>query len=162
MVDLNYPSNLHDCHNDVLLAAEKSAIDAEMLSQYQLELGNKTSHIPKLLVTFQSKKNYACYYTILKFFCEQGLQVTKLHETLSFNQSDVMKCYIQQNTKLRQQPGVSTFETNLFKLLNNSCFEVTMESWRSRYKMYLLKTTRKQNSTATSTSLRNSPFFEKI
>ena len=130
-----------------------------MLRCYQLELGNKTSHIPKLLVTFQSKKNYACHYSILKFFCEQRLQATKLQETLSFNQSDVMKCYIQQNTKLRQQPVISTFEKDFFKLLNNSFFEMTMESLRSRYKMYLLKTTRKQNSNATSTSLRNSPIF---
>ena len=53
MLDLNYPSNLHDCHNDFLLAAEKSAIDVEMLCQYQLELGNKTSQIPKLLEKFQ-------------------------------------------------------------------------------------------------------------
>ena len=35
MVDLNYPDNLHDCHNDFPLAAEKLKIDAEKLSQYQ-------------------------------------------------------------------------------------------------------------------------------
>ena len=49
VVDLNYPSNLHGCHNDFPLAAEKLTIDAEMLSQYQVELGNRTSPIPKLL-----------------------------------------------------------------------------------------------------------------
>ena len=38
IVDLNYPSNVLDCHNDFPLAAEKSKIDAEMLSQYQVEL----------------------------------------------------------------------------------------------------------------------------
>ena len=53
MVDLNYASNLHDCHNEFPLAAEKLKIDAEMLSQYQVELGNKTSHITKLLETLQ-------------------------------------------------------------------------------------------------------------
>ena len=53
MVVLNYPYNLHDCHNDFPLAAEKLKIDTEMLSQYQVELGNKTSHIPKLLETLQ-------------------------------------------------------------------------------------------------------------
>ena len=51
MVDLNYPDNIHNCHNDFPLAAEKLKIDAEMFSQYQLELRNKTSHIPKLLET---------------------------------------------------------------------------------------------------------------
>ena len=58
MVDLSYPNNLHDCHNDFPLAAEKLKVEAEMLSQYQLKLGNKTSHIPKLLETLQSKQNY--------------------------------------------------------------------------------------------------------
>ncbi|XP_075252035.1 uncharacterized protein LOC142344333 [Convolutriloba macropyga] len=95
MVDLNYPSNLHDCHNDFPLAAEKLKIDAEMLSQYQVELGNKTSHIPKLLETLQSKQNYVCHHSVLKFYCQQGLQVTRLHKTLKFNQSDFMKCYIE-------------------------------------------------------------------
>ena len=139
MVDLNYPSNLHDCHNDFPLAAEKSKIDAEMLSQYQVEMGNKTSHIPKLLETLQSKQNYVCHYSVLKFYCQQGLQVTRLHKTLKFNQSDFMKCYIEQNTKLRQQPGISTFEKNFFKLLNNSCFGKTMENLRCRYKMVFVE-----------------------
>ena len=60
MVDLNYPSNLHDNHIDFPLAAEKLKIDTEMLSQYQL--------------------------AVLKFYCQQGLQVTRLHKTLKFNQ----------------------------------------------------------------------------
>ena len=134
MIDLNYPSNLHDRHNDFPLAAEKLKIDAEMLSQYQEVLGNKTSHIPKLLETLQSKQKYVCHYSVLKFYCQQGLQVTRLHKTLKFNQSDFMKCYIEQNKKLRQQPGISAFEKNFFKLLNNSCFGKTMEILRCRYK----------------------------
>ena len=50
-----------------------------------------------------------------------------------------MKCYIEQNTKLRQQPGISTFEKNFFKLLNNSCFGKTMENLRCRYKMVFVE-----------------------
>ena len=138
-VELNYPSNLHDCHNDFPLAAEKSTIDAEMLSQYQVQLGNKTSHIPKLLKTLQSMQNYACHYSVLKFFCQQDLRETRLHKTLQFIQSDFMKCYIEQNTKLRQQPGISFFEKNFFKLLNNSNFGKTMENLRCRYKMVFIE-----------------------
>ena len=47
MPDVNYPSNLHDCHNDFLLAAEQLTIDSEMLFEYQVELGIMTTHIPK-------------------------------------------------------------------------------------------------------------------
>ena len=72
MVDLNYPSNLHDCHNDFPLAGEKLKIEAEMLSQYQVEWGSKTSHISKLLETLQSKQNYACPFLVLKFCCQQS------------------------------------------------------------------------------------------
>ena len=139
MVDLKYPSKLHDNHNDFPLAAEKLKIDTEMLSQYQLELGNAASHIPKLLETFQSKPNYACHCSVLKFYCQQRLQVTKLHKTLKFNQSDFMRCYIEQNTKLRQQPGISNSEKNFFELLRNSCFGKTRENLRSRYKMVFVE-----------------------
>ena len=139
MVDPGYPSNLHDCQKDFPLAAEKLTIDAEMLSQYQVQLGNKTSHIPKFLETPQSEQNYAFHYSVLKFYCQQGLQVTRLHKTLKFNRSDFMKCYIEQNTKLRQQPGISTFEKNFFNLLINSSFGKTMENLKGRYKMVFVE-----------------------
>ena len=118
-------------------------IDAEMLSQYQVELRNKTSHIPKLLEKLQSKQNYVCRYSVLKFYCQQGLQVTRLHKTLKLNQSDFMKCYIEQNTKLRQQTVIRTFEKNFFKLLNNSCFGKTTENLRCRYKMVFVENAEK-------------------
>ena len=110
MVDLNYPSNLYDCHNDFPLAAEKLTIENDMLSQYQVELGNKTSHIPILLETVQSKQKCVCHYSGLKFHCQQGLQVTKLHKALKFN-----------------QPSISNFEKKFYKLLNNSFFGNTVE-----------------------------------
>ena len=96
MVDLNYPSSLHDCRKDHPLAAEQLKNDAEMIFQYQKELGNKTSHIPKLLETLQPKQDYVCHYSVLKFFYQQGLQVTNLNKTLKFSHSDFLKCYIEQ------------------------------------------------------------------
>ena len=50
-----------------------------------------------------------------------------------------MKCYIEQNTKLRQQPGISTFEKNFFNLLNNSSFGKTMKNLKCRYKMVFVE-----------------------
>ena len=139
MADVKYSSNLHDCHNDFPLAAEKLTIDAEMLSQYQVLMGNKTIHILKLLETFQLTQKYLCLYSVLKLYCQQGLQVTKLHRTLKFNKSDFMKCYIEQKTKLRQQPGIRTFEKIFFKLLNYSCFGKAMENLRCRHKMVFVE-----------------------
>ena len=38
MVDLLYPQNLHESHNDFPLASEKMIIDNESLSTYQKRL----------------------------------------------------------------------------------------------------------------------------
>ena len=111
-----------NCHKDFPQAAEMFKIDVEMLSQYQLELGSKTSQIPETPKTLQSKQNDVCYYSVLKFSCQEELQVTKLHKALNFNRSDSMKCYIEENTKLQQKTVMSTIEKTFFKLLNNSCF----------------------------------------
>ena len=64
MVDLNNPNYLHDSQIGFPLAAEKIKKDVHMLSQYQLELGNKTSQIPKLLKTLQIKQNFFCHYSV--------------------------------------------------------------------------------------------------
>ena len=161
LIDLNYPSNLHDYHNDFPLAAEKLETDDEMLSQYHVELGDKTSHIPKLLETLQSKQYYVCHHSVLKIYYQQGLQVTKLHKTLKFNQSDLMKCYIEQKTELRQQPGINTFEKNFFKLLNNSFFGKTMENLRCRYKRVFVENEEKAKFYSNQYFLRSSAYFER-
>ena len=39
-VDLEYPKELQELHNDYLLATDKIAIKKEMLSDYQLKIAN--------------------------------------------------------------------------------------------------------------------------
>ena len=58
-VDLLYPENLHDLHNDYPLAPEKTKIEAKMLSRYQTELvsllsesGYKRIETEKLVSSF--------------------------------------------------------------------------------------------------------------
>ena len=135
MVDLEYPTSLHDSHNDFPLAAEKMLIEEDMLSSYQKTLGSRPSSVRKLLETLHDKREYVCHYSVLKFYQQKGLKITKLHRALKFKQSNFMKAYIEQNTKLRQEPDATEFEKNFFKLLNNSCFGKTMENLRQRYKM---------------------------
>ena len=128
------------CIHDTCLRAINS-VNTFAINSYQLELGNKTSQIPKPLETLQSKQNYVCNYSVLMFYCKQGLLVTKLHKALKFNQSEFLKCYMEQNTKLQQQPSFSAFKKNFFKLLNNSCFGKTTENLRlrCRYKMLFVE-----------------------
>lgn len=77
-VDLEYPSHLHDKHNDFPLAPEHLFIHYEMLSPYAKKLCARfdiQSNFPckKLVPNFYKKLNYICHYRNLKFYLKQGL-----------------------------------------------------------------------------------------
>ena len=138
MVDLKYSQHLHDAHNNFPLAAEKMKIDISLMSTYQKSLPDSGVATEKLMETLFDKSHYVCHYSILKFFVQQGLQVTKLHKTLHFRQTYFLKPYVDLNTSLRQQPGISDFKKNFFKLLVNSCFGKSMENLRRRKQLIVV------------------------
>ena len=137
MVDIEYPTKLHDLHNDFPLAA-KMKIGEEFLSSYEQQFNQPGTKTEKQLETLFSKTEYVCHYSMLKFLVEQGLIITKLHKVLRFRQSDFLKVYIDMNTRLRQEIGISEFKKNFFKLLINSCFGKTMENLRRRQKLIMV------------------------
>ena len=59
-VDLAYPKELHDLHNDYPLAPEKVKVNKDMLSNYCQEIANKfnvsTGLVHKLIPTLSNKK----------------------------------------------------------------------------------------------------------
>ena len=130
MLDLNYPKDLHDLHNDFPLAAEKFKITEEYLSDYQKKFHHLETKTEKLMETLFDKFNYVCQYSVLKFYVKQGLQVTKVHKTLQFQQSNFLKPYT--------EPEISEFKKNFFKLLINSCFGKTSENLRRRKKIIMV------------------------
>jgi hypothetical protein len=65
------------------------------------------------------------------------MHVAKIHRILSFHQEAWMKPYSDLNTRKRQQ-AKTEFENSLFKLMNNSTFEKTMEYVRQRRKVKLV------------------------
>ena len=75
-VDLEYPEELHDLHDDYPCAPEKKTISPDMLSAYQKELlstvGGSSSQTEKLLLTLSDKKNYVIHYRILKLYLSLG------------------------------------------------------------------------------------------
>ena len=122
-VDLVYPIDLHDLHNDYPLAPD------------HLEMGG----VSKLIPNFHRKEKYVVHYEALKTYEKYGLKITKIHRGVIFHDSPWMKPYIDKNTKLRIQ-SKNEFEKNFFKLMNNSVFGKTMEDIRKRTDIKLVTT----------------------
>ena len=127
-VDMEYPMELHDLHNDYPLAPD------------HLHMGT----VEKLIPNLQRKENYVVHYEALKTYEKYGLVVTKVHRGIVFHDSPWMKPYIDFNTKLRMK-SENDFEKNFFKLMNNSVFGKTMENIR-KYIDIKLATTDKEAS----------------
>ena len=140
-VDLEYPKELHDLHNDYPLAAEKVKVNDDMLSGYCKKIQNKfkisTGLVHKLIPTLSNKEKYVLHYRNLQLYLDLGLKLKKVHRVLEFNQSPWLKQYIDFNTQKRTQ-AKNTFEKDFFKLMNNSVFGKTMENLRKRVDVRLI------------------------
>lgn len=126
-VDLIYPADLHDAHNDFPFCAEKRTLPNEA---FEIN-GNKPNKISKLLLTLYDKEKYVLHFRMLKLALRHGLILKKVHRIIRFKQSLWLKPYIDKNTKLRIK-STNEFEKSFFKLLNNAIFGKTMENIRAR------------------------------
>ena len=70
-VNLEYPKELHQLHNDYPLAQEKLAVKKEWLSEYQTELlENKGMiNVSKLVPNLMDKKKYVVHCRNLQLYC---------------------------------------------------------------------------------------------
>ena len=121
-VDLEYPKELHDLHNDYPLAPERIMCE------------NK---VEKLIPNLQDKEKYVIHYKNLKQYLDLGLELTCIHRGINFEESEWLKTYIDINTKLRAK-AKNNFEKDFFKLMNNSVFGKTMENIRNRVNIKLV------------------------
>ena len=115
-VDLHYPERLHDAHNDYPLAPERVVCDKK---------------IEKLIPSLRDKMRYVVHYQTLKQYLALGMELTRVHRGIKFEESNWLKPYIDANTALRAKAN-NEFEKDFFKLMNNSVFGKTMENVRSR------------------------------
>ena len=92
-VDLEYPKELRELHNDYPLAPDKIEIKREMLSNYQLKIADLHNipivHVKKLVPNFFVKEEYVIHYENL--YLKLGLKLKKIHRVLEFNQSQWLK-----------------------------------------------------------------------
>ena len=115
-VDLEYPKELHDLHNDFPLAPEHIG-----------EGNNK-----RLISNLNDKKGYILHYELLKTYLKLGLKLKRINEVIPFEEEAFMKPYIEKNTKLRQESN-SKIKKDIYKLKNNSVYGKKMENVR-KYK----------------------------
>ena len=122
-VDLEYPRELHDLHNDYPVAPEKAKVSKNMLSRYCKKIAEKykisIGQVNKLIPTLKSKKKYVLHYRNLQLYLDLGLNLTKVHKVLEFGQSPWLKQYIDLNTEKRKH-AKNPLEKNFFKLMINS------------------------------------------
>ena len=140
-VDLEYPKELHNLHNDYPLAAERVCVKKNMLSDYCKKIATKynisTGLVHKLIPTLSNKEKYVLHYRNLQMYIDLGLKLKKIHRVLEFDQSPWLKQYIDFNTQKRSQ-AKNAFEKDFFKLMNNSVFGKTMENIRKRVDVRLI------------------------
>ena len=140
-VDLEYPKELHDLHNDYPLGTEKVKVTGDMLSDYCKNIAEKykisTGLVHKLIPTLNNKEKYVLHYRNLQLYTDLSLKITKIHRVLEFNQSPWLKQYIDFNTEKRTN-AKNAFEKDFFKLMNNSVFGKTMENIRKRVDVRLV------------------------
>ena len=138
-VDLEYPVELHDFHNDFPLAPEK------------LTLGK----VEKLTQNLRDKEKMVLHGKNLQLYLSLGMKLKLVRRGLKFQEKNFMKNYIDKNTFLRSQ-AENDFEKALFKLMNNSVFGKTMENVRNRVTIELVKDAER------AAKLVNKPNFEEL
>ena len=140
-VDLEYPQELHDIHNDYPVAPEKVKVSKNMLSAYCKKIAEKYNIsiglVSKLIPTLRDKKEYVLHYRNLQLYLDLGLKIKNVHRVLKFDQSPWLKQYIDFNTEKRKHTK-NSFEKDFFKLMNNSIFGKTMENLRKRVDVRLV------------------------
>ena len=105
-VDVKYPKELHENHNELPFLVKKMKIGREV----------------KLVTNLKDKKGYVVHIKALDQALKYGLKFKKVHRVIDFQQSRWMKAYIMLKTRLRKA-AKNEFEKDFFKLMNHTVLE---------------------------------------
>ena len=100
-VDLTYPKELHDFHNEYPYCCEHTTLTDEVLSPYAKHIAEKHDFTfekrSKLISSLTDKKRYVIHKLNLKQAVDAGLELIKIHRVVEFNQKPWMKDFIDFN-----------------------------------------------------------------
>jgi hypothetical protein len=119
-VDLNYPKELHDAHDDYPLAPETISIPTDALSHRQrIFMRTSSTRRPKrgtkkLCTTLTNKRRYVVHAENLAFYLKMGMQLCHIHQIMTFSQSAWLAPYVHRMTELRKA-SKSKFEQDFYK-----------------------------------------------
>ena len=116
-VDLEYPDQLHELHNDYPLTPEQLQICHNMLSNY-------CSNVSNIVPNLGNKSRDVLHYKNPQFCLSIGMKLVSVRRVSKFKQSENMLATV--------------LKKIFFKLMNNSVYGKTMENLRKRIKVRLV------------------------
>jgi hypothetical protein len=145
-VDLEYPDELHESHDNFPLAPENIQIDYKSLSPYSkqsLYESTKTKKFSdiKLSATFLPRKKYVLHFKNLKLYLNLGLKLKTIHRVLKFQQKNFIAPFIEKCTFERQK-ATTKFEQDQFKKVANSTYGKTIQNVRNYLQVKLHMTSK--------------------
>ena len=116
-VDLEYPQELHDIHNDYPVAPEKVKVSNNMLLQKDCQKIQHLNWLSKQTCSNIKRQERVCvalvlHYRNLQLYLDLGLKIKKVHRVLKLDQSPWLKQYIDFNTE-KQKHAKNSFEKGL-------------------------------------------------
>ena len=101
-VDLDYPDELHEMHNDYPLPPKILKISHKLVSNYSYNIANdceiKSGSVNKLVPNLGNKGKYVLHYRNLHLYLSLGMELASIHRILKFKQLDLLMIYIDFNT----------------------------------------------------------------
>ena len=144
-VDVSYPKELHNQHNDLPFMCERMEING----------------VEKLVPNRRDKKNNIIHIQALNQALQHGLRLDRIHRAIEFDQSPWLKT-IDFNNQLRTA-AINDFEKDFFKLMNNSVFGKTIENIRKHRNIKLVTTEEKYLRTVMKPNFKSGvPFGENL
>ena len=137
--DLRYPNKLKEKTKSFPLTPENKKNNPDDFSDYMKTIKPDTyTQTKKSICDWFDKKNYLVHYRLLKLYVRHGMKVERVYNVFSFKQSEGLGKYISSYTQKRSKAR-NEFEKDCYISSNNSFHGKTMQNFRNRIKVELIK-----------------------